>query len=67
MAEEPVEVRRVRGQALIDMAREDLELFGESELEERIGLLEGEILRVRAQLDRKRSSRAAADALFRKP
>ncbi len=64
MAEEAAEARRVRGQALVDVVREDLELFGAGELEERIALLEGEIARVRAQIARKNSSRAAADALF---
>jgi uncharacterized small protein (DUF1192 family) len=66
MAEEPAEARRARGQALLDVTREDLEMFGADELEERIALLEGEIARVRAQIGRKQSSRAAADALFAK-
>jgi uncharacterized small protein (DUF1192 family) len=66
MAEEPAEARRARGQDLLDVTREDLELFGTDELEERIALLEGEIARVRAQLSKKQSSRAAADALFSK-
>lgn len=64
MAEEPAEARRARGQSLIDLAREDLELFGADELEERIALLEAEIARARAQIARKQSTRAAADALF---
>ena len=64
MAEEPAEARRARGQALLEVTREDLELFGGEELEERIALLEFEIARVRAQIARKHSSRAAADALF---
>jgi uncharacterized small protein (DUF1192 family) len=66
MAEEPAEPRRARGQALLDVTREDLELFGTGELEERIAMLETEIARVRAQMARKQSSRAAADALFSK-
>jgi uncharacterized small protein (DUF1192 family) len=66
MAEEAAEARRARGQALMDVTREDLELFGAGELEERIAALEGEIARARAQLARKQSSRAAADALFAK-
>jgi uncharacterized small protein (DUF1192 family) len=66
MAEEPAEPRRLRGQALLDVTREDLELFGTEELEERIALLEAEIVRVRTQLTKKQSSRAAADALFSK-
>jgi uncharacterized small protein (DUF1192 family) len=64
MTEEPAEARRARGQALVDVTREDLELFGAGELEERIALLEGEIARVRTQLAKKQSGRAAADALF---
>ena len=62
--EEPAEVRVGRGQRLLEAVREDLDLFGVSELEERIEVLESEIARVRAQIDRKRSGRAAADALF---
>jgi uncharacterized small protein (DUF1192 family) len=66
MAEEPAEPRRARGQALLDVMREDLELFGTGELEERVALLEAEITRVRAQMAKKQSTRAAADALFSK-
>lgn len=66
MAEEPAEARRARGQALLDVTREDLELFGADELLERIAMLEGEIARARGQIARKQSSRAAADALFAK-
>ncbi len=64
MAEEPAEARRARGQSLLEVTKEDLELFGADELEERIVLLEAEIARARAQLARKGASRAAADALF---
>jgi uncharacterized small protein (DUF1192 family) len=64
MADEPAEVRRLRGQALIDAAREDLDLYGVGELEERIAALEAEIARARAQIDKKQATRAAADALF---
>ena len=46
------------------LPREDLELFGVAELEERIEVLQAEIARVTAQIDRKRAGRAAADALF---
>jgi uncharacterized small protein (DUF1192 family) len=35
-----------------------------AELEERIDVLQSEIARVQAQIDRKRQGRAAADALF---
>jgi uncharacterized small protein (DUF1192 family) len=62
--EEPAEVRIGRGQRLVEAVREDLELFGVAELEERIDILNSEIARVQAQIDRKRSGRAAADALF---
>lgn len=64
MSEEPAEARRLRGQLLIDLGREDLDLFGIEELNERIALLEVEIGRVRAQIDKKQAGRAAADALF---
>jgi uncharacterized small protein (DUF1192 family) len=68
MAEEIGEpIRRARDQALNDLVREDLELLGVVDLEERIGALEGEIVRTRAQLDRKLAGRAAADAFFAKP
>jgi uncharacterized small protein (DUF1192 family) len=62
--EEPAEVRVGRGQRLIEAVREDLELFGVAELEERLQTLRDEIVRVEAQLERKRAGRAAADALF---
>ena len=66
MAEEPAEARRQRGQSLIDLAREDLELYGADELAERIAALEAEIERARAQIAKKNATRAAADALFAK-
>jgi uncharacterized small protein (DUF1192 family) len=47
------------------MAREDLELCGVEELQERIDQLQAEIGRTKAQLDRKRAGRDAADALFK--
>jgi uncharacterized small protein (DUF1192 family) len=62
--EEPAEVRVGRGQRLIEACREDLELFGVSELEERLEVLRSEEARVQAQIDRKRAGRSAADALF---
>lgn len=62
--DEPAEVRIGRGQRLAEAVREDLELFGVSELEERLNILRGEIGRVEAQIERKRTGRAAADALF---
>ena len=62
--EEPAEVRIGRGQRLLEAVREDLELFGVAELEERIDVLNSEIARVRAQIDRKLAGRAAVDAIF---
>ena len=64
MLDEPAEPRRGRGVALVDLAREDLELHGVEELEDRIERLQTEISRTRTQLDRKKAGRAAADALF---
>ena len=66
MMEEAAPPRRARGQALIDVSREDLDLYGVEELEERVALLQSEIERTRGQIDRKRSGRAAADALFKR-
>ena len=62
--DEPADVRLGRGQRLLEAVREDLDLYAVSELEERLEVLESEAARVRAQIDRKRSGRAAADALF---
>lgn len=64
MSEEPATIRVQRGQALRDAAREDLELYGVEELQERIAALEAEIARARAQIERKKATRSAADALF---
>jgi len=59
-------VRRPRGWALAEIAKEDLELFAVADLEDRIEALEAEIARTRGQMERKRAGRAAADALFGK-
>jgi uncharacterized small protein (DUF1192 family) len=61
---EDVPVRRVRGQAVTELAREDLELYGVEELHERIAALEAEIARMQAMIGKKQSVRSAADALF---
>ena len=58
--------RRSRGQTLVELAREDLDLYAVEELRERIELLEAEIARVRDKLDRKQQGLAAAAALFSK-
>jgi uncharacterized small protein (DUF1192 family) len=62
--EEPALPRPKRGDALIEVGREDLELFSVQDLAERIEALEAEIGRTRQALERKRSGRSAADALF---
>ncbi|MDG2520950.1 DUF1192 domain-containing protein [Caulobacter segnis] len=62
--DEPVEPRRGRGEALNEILREDLELQGVAELQDRIALLETEIARTRLHLETKQAGRAAADALF---
>ena len=66
MLDEPAEPRRIRGQALVDASREDLDLFAVEELQERIEALQSEINRTKAQMERKLSGRAAADALFKR-
>jgi uncharacterized small protein (DUF1192 family) len=65
MLDEPAEPRRGRGFAMIDLAKEDLDLYGTQELEERIEQLQAEIFRTRTQLDRKKAGRDAADAFFK--
>jgi uncharacterized small protein (DUF1192 family) len=64
MLEEPATPRVARGVSLIEATREDLDLYAVGDLEERIETLQGEILRTRSALDRKKSGRAEADALF---
>ena len=62
--DEPADVRMGRGQRLMEACREDLDLYAVSELEERLEILASETQRVNAQIEKKRSGRAAADALF---
>jgi uncharacterized small protein (DUF1192 family) len=56
--------RPTRGAALEDLRREDLDVYGVEELSERIARLEAEVGRTREALERKRTRRDAADALF---
>ena len=65
MLEEEAAPRRARGAALGELAKEDLEVYGVEELEERIDALKAEIARTEARLDKKRSGRSAADSLFK--
>jgi uncharacterized small protein (DUF1192 family) len=66
MLEDPAPPRRSRGQTLIDVTREDLDLYAVEELSERIELLRGEIDRTQSQIERKQAGRSAADALFKR-
>lgn len=65
MLDEPAGPRSARGDALREALREDLEIYAVADLEERIADLEAEIVRTRAQLDKKRDGRSAADAMFK--
>lgn len=62
--DEELTARRQRGQALAEAGKEDLELYGVEELEERVAVLEAEIERTRAEIGKRGSKRAAAEALF---
>ena len=64
MVDDAAEPRSMRGDVLRALSREDLELYGREELEERIELLRQEISRTEAQLGRKHAGIAADDALF---
>ena len=57
---------RPSGDAASRPAFEDLGPYSQSELGERIALLEAEIARVRVHRDKAATHRAAADALFGK-
>ncbi len=64
MLDEPAGPRGQRGDALLQATREDLDLHGVAELEERIEMLEAELARTRAQIEKKKAGRSAADAFF---
>ena len=64
MFEDIAEPRPARGATVEALAREDLDLYGRAELQERIEKLKAEIVRTQAQLDRKQVGLSAADALF---
>ena len=57
---------RPKGDAAAALAKESLDPYSLAELEERIGLLEAEMARIRAHRDKAAAHRAAADALFGK-
>ena len=64
MNDEPAEPRTGRGQILLALGREDLELYSAEELSERIASLRVEISRIEAQMAKKANVRSSADALF---
>ena len=64
--EEP-DLPRPKGDAASRLASEDLGPYSQAELDERIALLEAEIVRVAAHKNKAAAHRAAADALFGKP
>jgi uncharacterized small protein (DUF1192 family) len=55
---------RPKGDAASKLATEDLAPYSQHELDERVALLEAEIVRVKAHRDKAAAHRAAADALF---
>ncbi|MDD3798705.1 MAG: DUF1192 domain-containing protein [Novosphingobium sp.] len=56
---------RRRGDAASQLSLESLDSYSQDELDERVGLLEAEIVRVKAHRDRASAHRLAADALFK--
>lgn len=59
-----LEPRPIRGDALRDLVREDLDGYSVEDLEDRAGTLRAEILRTEAAVTTKRQKKSAADALF---
>jgi len=64
MNDEPADPRTGRGQILLALGREDLELYSAEELTARIVDLRAEIVRIEAQMAKKANVRFSADALF---
>jgi len=58
------EPRPQRGALLIQLAREDLDLYSVEECQDRIALLETEIARVKSAMEAKTARKSAAEALF---
>lgn len=65
MNDDAAEPRTGRGQILLALGREDLELYSAEELTARIADLRAEIVRIEAQMAKKANVRSSADALFR--
>ena len=57
---------RPKGDAASKLAREDLSPYSQDELEQRIAILEAEIVRVREPHSKAAAHRSAADSLFKK-
>lgn len=64
MTIDDLEPRPIRGQALRDLTREDLDPYAVEDLEDRAETLRNEILRTEAAVTSKRQRKSAADALF---
>lgn len=64
MVFDDAEPRPQRGEAVLALGREDLDLYSVEELEERIAALDAEIARIRRALEAKKAKKDAADALF---
>lgn len=58
---------RPKGDAASLLAKESLDTYSHDELNERIQVLEAEIVRVVAHRDKAKAHRVAADALFKTP
>ena len=58
---------RRRGDAASLLSGESLDTYSLAELDERVALLEAEIVRTRSHRDKSAAHRQAADALFRSP
>ena len=58
---------RPKGDAASLLAKEPLDSYSVDELNERIQLLESEIMRIVAHSDKAKAHRVAADALFGRP
>ena len=65
MSEDAAELRHGRGGLLDQIEREDIDVYGVSELKERIERLQAEIARTQDKLSKKETGRSAADALFK--
>jgi len=56
---------RPRGDAAAKLSLESLDSYSRDELDQRIGLLEAEIARVKSHRDKAAAHRTAAEALFK--